>query len=117
MIFYPAGGPGVRIDSAIYTGYVIPPDYDSLCVKLTVWALDWPSVLCRARRALQEMRLFGVKTTIPFYLEMLNSEEFQHGLVNTALIENHPEWLRYSNKSLPQHKAAAIAAAIVFLNR
>ena len=114
--YYTPGGPGVRTDSAIYNGYVIPPDYDSLCAKLTVWGLDWPDVLRRARRALQEMRLFGVKTTIPFYLEMLKSEELQYGLVNTGLIEAHPEWLRYSNKSLPQHKAAVIAAAIVLLN-
>lgn len=110
--YYAPGGPGVRTDSAIYTGYNIPPDYDSLCAKLTVWALDWPSVLRRARRALEEMRMFGVKTTIPYYLEMIKSEEFQQGLLTTNVVDAHPEWLRYSNKSLPQHKAAIIAAAI-----
>ncbi|ANH14013.1 TPA: biotin carboxylase N-terminal domain-containing protein [Legionella pneumophila] len=82
------------------------------CAKLTVWAFDWPSVLRRARRALEEMRMFGVKTTIPYYLEMIKSEEFQKGVFNTGLVEAHPEWLKYSNKSLPQHKAAVIAAAI-----
>ncbi|QBR85006.1 acetyl-CoA carboxylase biotin carboxylase subunit [Legionella israelensis] len=110
--YYASGGPGVRTDSAIYTGYTIPPDYDSLCAKLTVWALDWPSVLCRARRALEEMRLFGVKTTIPYYLEMLKSSELQEGLLTTSLVESHPEWLEYSNKTMPQHKAAVIAAAL-----
>jgi pyruvate carboxylase subunit A len=110
--YYAPGGPGVRTDSAIYTGYQIPPDYDSLCAKLTVWALDWPSVLHRARRALEEMRMFGVKTTIPYYLDMIKSKEFQRGVFTTNLVEEHPEWLRYSNKSLPQHKAAVIAAAI-----
>lgn len=110
--YYAPGGPGVRTDSAIYTGYNIPPDYDSLCAKLTVWALDWPSVLRRARRALEEMRMFGVKTTIPYYLEMIQSAEFQKGLLTTGLVEAHPEWLKYSNKSLPQHKAAVIAAAM-----
>ncbi|ETO94155.1 acetyl-CoA carboxylase biotin carboxylase subunit [Legionella oakridgensis] len=110
--YYVPGGPGVRTDSAIYTGYNIPPDYDSLCTKLTVWGLDWPAVLRRANRALREMRLFGVKTTIPFYLEMLKSQELQQGLFDTGLLEAHPEWLRYSNKSLPTHKAAIIAAAI-----
>lgn len=115
--YYTPGGPGVRTDSAVYIGYIIPPDYDSLCAKLIVWGLDWPAVLCRARRALQEMRLFGVKTTIPFYLEMLKSKELQQGLVNTSLIESHPEWLRYSNKSLPHHKAAAIAAAIIYISK
>lgn len=110
--YYAPGGPGVRTDSAIYTGYSIPPDYDSLCAKLTVWALDWPSVLRRARRALEEMRMFGVKTTIPYYLEMIQSKEFKEGRLTTNLVEDHPEWLKYSNKSLPQHKAAVIAAAI-----
>ncbi|WED44717.1 acetyl-CoA carboxylase biotin carboxylase subunit [Legionella cardiaca] len=115
--YYAPGGPGVRTDSAIYTGYTIPPDYDSLCAKLTVWGLDWPSVLRRAARALEEMRVFGVKTTIPYYLEMLKSEEFREGLVTTNLVEAHPEWLRYSNKSLPHHKAAVIAAAIASYNK
>lgn len=110
--YYAPGGPGVRTDSAIYTGYTIPPDYDSLCAKLTVWALDWNTLLRRSRRALEEMRVFGVKTTISYYLEMLNSEEFRQGLFTTGLVEAHPEWLRYSNKSLPHHKAAVIAAAL-----
>lgn len=110
--YYAPGGSGVRTDSAIYTGYQIPPDYDSLCAKLTVWALDWPSLLRRAHRALEEMRMFGVKTAIPYYLEMIKSDEFQKGAFNTGLVEAHLEWLRYSNKALPQHKAAVIAAAI-----
>ncbi|MGL6028678.1 MAG: acetyl-CoA carboxylase biotin carboxylase subunit [Legionella sp.] len=110
--YYAPGGPGVRTDSAIYTGYTIPPDYDSLCAKLTVWALDWPATIRRARRALEEMRLFGVKTTIPYYLELIESAEFQQGLLTTGFVDAHPEWLKYSNKSLPQHKAAVIAAAI-----
>ncbi|MCP0913915.1 MULTISPECIES: acetyl-CoA carboxylase biotin carboxylase subunit [Legionella] len=115
--YYPPGGPGVRMDSAIYTGYVIPPDYDSLCAKLVVWSLDWDSVLHRAQRALSEMRLFGVKTTIPYYLEMLNSAELQQAQFDTGIIEAHPEWLKYSNKSIPQHKAAIIAAAIAISNQ
>lgn len=110
--YYAPGGPGVRTDSAVYTGYEIPSDYDSLCAKLTVWNLDWPSTLNRSRRALEEMRLFGVKTTIPYYLMILESKEFQSGRFNTTLVENHPEWLRYSNKPLAHHRAAVIGAAI-----
>lgn len=115
--YYPPGGPGVRTDSAIYTGYTIPSDYDSLCAKLTVWSLQWQEVLHRARRALEEMRMFGVKTTIPYYLEMIKSAEFQRGLFTTGFVEAHPEWLKYSNKSLPHHKAAVIAAAIALCNQ
>lgn len=56
--------------------------------------------------------MFGVKTTIPYYLEMIQSKAFKEGALTTNLVEEHPEWLKYSNKSLPQHKAAVIAAAI-----
>ncbi len=115
--YYAPGGPGVRTDSAIYTGYILPPDYDSLCAKITVWALDWPGVLCRAQRVLEELRLFGVKTTILYYLEMLKAEEFKKGSFTTALIESHPEWLNYSNKALPQQQAAVIAAALAIYNK
>jgi pyruvate carboxylase subunit A len=63
------------------------------------------------------MHVFGVKTTIPYYLEMLKSEEFQKGFLTTNFIASHPEWLKYSNKSLPQHKAAVIAAAIALYSQ
>jgi pyruvate carboxylase subunit A len=63
------------------------------------------------------MRLFGVKTTIPYYLEMIKSEEFQRGFLTTSFVDAHPEWLKYSNKSLPQHKAAVIAAAIALYSQ
>lgn len=115
--YYAPGGPGVRVDSAIYTGYSIPPDYDSLCAKLTVWALDWDMLLKRATRALEEMRLFGIKTTIPFYLEVLQSREMREGRFSTALLEQHPEWSKYSDKAFPQHRAAVIAAAVAMLSQ
>ena len=69
--YYAPGGPGVRIDASIYTGYVIPPYYDSMCAKLTVWALNWESVIQRGKRALNDIVVFGVKTTIPYYLEIM----------------------------------------------
>ena len=53
--YYAPGGPGVRTDAAMYTGYVIPPYYDSMCAKLTVWALTWEGVVERGRRALNDM--------------------------------------------------------------
>ena len=65
--YYAPGGPGVRTDAAIYSGYHIPPDYDSMCAKLTVWALTWTELLNRASRALQDTGVYGVKTTIPYY--------------------------------------------------
>lgn len=110
--YYAPGGPGVRTDSAIYTGYTIPPDFDSLCAKLSVWALDWPSLLNRARRSLEEMRLYGVKTTIPYYLEILNNKEFKNAHFDVGFVESHPELTAYSQKKLPHNKALVLAAVI-----
>lgn len=110
--YYAPGGPGVRTDSAIYTGYEIPPFYDSLCAKLTVWALDWPSLINRSERALEEMRLHGVKTTLSYYLEILKTIEFRRGIFDTSFVETHPKLTSYSSKSVPQYKVAAIVSAI-----
>ncbi|WP_455206323.1 acetyl-CoA carboxylase biotin carboxylase subunit [Kaarinaea lacus] len=110
--YFAPGGPGVRTDAAIYTGYEIPPFYDSMCAKLTVWALDWESLLRRSRRALLDIGLFGVKTTIPYYLEILKSEEFRSGNFNTGFVEAHPELTQYSIRPSSIHIAAAIGAAI-----
>ncbi len=111
--YYSPGGPGVRTDAAIYTGYDFPPHYDSMCAKITVWALTWEKLLARARRALMDMGLHGVKTTKPFHLEILKTPEFQAGKFDTAFIEEHPELVDYSIRRPPADLAAVIAAAIV----
>jgi pyruvate carboxylase subunit A len=110
--YYAPGGPGVRTDGAIYTGYEIPPYYDSLCVKLTVWALTWEEVLDRSRRALKDMGVSGVKTTIPFHQQILRVPEFRAGRFDTSFIESHAELLDYSLQRPPHEVAAAFAAAI-----
>lgn len=107
------GGPGVRTDASIYTGYEIPPYYDSLAVKLTVWALSWNDVLARGRRALVDMGVDGVKTTLPYYLEILKNDEFQSGYFDTSFVETHPNLVRYTTRRNPANVATAIAAAIV----
>jgi len=111
--YYSAGGPGVRTDAAIYTGYDFPPHYDSLCAKLTVWALSWDRVLPRARRALLDIGLHGIKTTKPYFLEILRTPEFQAGRFDTGFIERHPELVNYSIRRPPADLAAAVSAAIV----
>jgi pyruvate carboxylase subunit A len=110
--YFAPGGPGVRTDTAIYTGYEIPPYYDSMCAKLTVWALDWEQCIARAARSLHDMGVYGVKTTIPFYLEILESEEFKSGLFNTGFVERHPELVNYTTRRPPRELAAAIASAV-----
>lgn len=110
--YFAAGGPGVRTDAAIYTGYTIPPYYDSMCAKLIVWALNWDAVLDRAERALRDITLAGVKTTIPYHLEILRSAEFQNGHFNTGFVAAHPELIDYSVKRSNREIAAAIGAAL-----
>ena len=115
--YYAPGGPGVRTDGAIYTGYVIPPYYDSMCAKLIVWALTWPGVIERGRRALADMRVAGVKTTVPYYRQILSHEDFRAGRFNTGFVENHPELLRYPPDRPREDLVLALAAAVVAFNR
>jgi len=81
------GGPGVRVDSAIYQGYKIPPFYDSMVGKLIVWALDRDEAIARARRALREYRLEGIKTTIPLHLRLLEEDALRSGDYHTGYLE------------------------------
>jgi len=110
--YYPPGGPGVRIDTAVYGGYVIPPYFDSMCLKLVVWARTWDDALDRSGRALDHLRLRGVRTTIPYYRQILRHPDFRAGRFDTGFIESHPELLEYSVKRRPDESAVAIAAAI-----
>ena len=111
--YYSPGGPGVRTDAAIYTGYEFPPHYDSMCAKLIVWALTWEKVIARGRRALMDMGVHGVKTTKPFHLQILSTPEFQAATFDTGFIEKHPKLIDYSIRRPPQDLAAVIAAALV----
>lgn len=110
--YYAAGGPGVRTDAAIYTGYEFPPYYDSMCAKLIVWALTWDQVIDRSIRALKDVGLHGVKTTKQFHLEILKNPDFRAATFNTSFVEQHPELVNYSIRRPPAELAAAIAAAI-----
>ena len=110
--YYAPGGPGVRMDVGIYTGYEFPRYYDSMCAKLIVWALTWDKAIARGQRALRDMGVQGVKTTIPYYQEILKTPEFCDGRFDTGFVEQHPELVNYSVRRPPAHLAAAIAAAI-----
>lgn len=110
--YYSAGGPGVRTDAAMYSGYEIPPYYDSMCAKLIVWARDWPELIERSHRALSDMAIYGVQTTIPYYQQILDHPDFRAARFNTGFVERNPQLLEYSSKTRPESVAAAIAAAI-----
>ena len=88
--FHAPGGLGVRMDSAIYDGYVIPPYYDSLISKLIVHGRDRPEALARLARALNELIIDGIDTTIPLFAMLLNEPDIQSGNYNIHWLE---KWL------------------------
>ncbi|MEN9229649.1 MAG: acetyl-CoA carboxylase biotin carboxylase subunit [Thermostichus sp. DG02_5_bins_236] len=87
--YLPPGGPGVRMDSHIYTDYRIPPYYDSLLGKLITWGPNRAAAIRRMQRALSECAITGVPTTIPFHQQILRHEAFLKGEVYTDFIPQH----------------------------
>ncbi len=83
----PPGGPGVRVDSHVYTGYEIPPFYDSLIGKLIVWGKDRNTAIKRMNRALNECAITGIPTTINFHLTLLDKNKFKEGKIHTKYVE------------------------------
>jgi acetyl-CoA carboxylase biotin carboxylase subunit len=81
------GGPGVRVDTAVYPGYVVPPFYDSMIAKLIVHARTRDVAISRMRRALEMMVVEGIKTTIPLHIKIMNDENFQKGNFSTKFME------------------------------
>jgi acetyl-CoA carboxylase, biotin carboxylase subunit len=82
------GGRGVRIDSHVYSGYTIPPNYDSMIAKVIVSGQSREEVLLRMKRALQEFVIEGIKTTIPFHIRLMDDEGFKSGKFTTAFMES-----------------------------
>ncbi len=81
------GGPGIRVDSHAYAGYVIPPDYDSLVAKIIAYGADRTEAIARMRRAFAECVITGVKTTVPFHLKVLDDPRFLAGGYSTSFID------------------------------
>jgi pyruvate carboxylase subunit A len=122
--YAPSTGPGVRVDSGIRPHQEISPHFDSLLLKLIVWADDRESAIGRGRRALQEFVLTGPKTTIPFHRALLEEPDFVNGQISTSFIQEHPNLLDKTREFEAQPSpfeslygsaevAAAIAAGIV----
>ena len=87
--YLPPGGPGVRMDSHVYTDYEIPPYYDSLIGKLIVWGEDRNTAIARMKRALRECAITGVPTTIEFHQKILEVPAFVSGEIYTNFIAEH----------------------------
>ncbi len=85
--FIPPGGPGIRVDTHAFAGYVIPPHYDSLIAKLIAWGRDRDEAIARMQRALSEFEISGIRTTIPFHLEVLDNAFFRRGEVYVNFVQ------------------------------
>lgn len=87
-VFHMPGGHSVRVDTHAYAGYRIPPHYDSMIAKLIVSAATREAAIKKMRRALSEFVIEGIKTTIPYHLQLMDDENFQNGTFNTFYLEN-----------------------------
>ncbi|MDT8376018.1 MAG: acetyl-CoA carboxylase biotin carboxylase subunit [Mariprofundaceae bacterium] len=110
--YHSPGGPGIRVDGCVYSGYQIPSHYDSMCAKLTVWGPTWKHTVTRSQRALKEYDIRGVKTTLPYYRQIAASKMFLDGQFDTGFMDRHPELLDYKPFEAREDIAAAVAVAI-----
>jgi acetyl-CoA carboxylase, biotin carboxylase subunit len=104
-LFLPPGGPGVRMDSHLYSGYAVPPQYDSLLGKIVAWGRDREEAIARMKRALTECVIGGVKTTIPFQQLVLSDPAFERGEIDTSFVE-----ATLANGSAPEAERCASPA-------
>jgi len=88
--YLPPGGPGVRVDSHLYSGYTVPPSYDSLLAKIITWGSNRTEAIDRMKRALEECMIEGIATTVPFHRRLLADPAFVQQEVSTTFIER---WL------------------------
>jgi acetyl-CoA carboxylase biotin carboxylase subunit len=88
-MYLPPGGFGVRVDSAVYPGYSIPPYYDSMIAKLITYGATREEAIARMKRALSEFVIEGIHTTIPFHLKLFQHEKFVKGEYNTKFLEHY----------------------------
>ncbi|MGW8160622.1 MAG: acetyl-CoA carboxylase biotin carboxylase subunit [Desulfobulbales bacterium] len=111
-IYRSPGGYGVRLDGFVYQGYTIPEVYDSLLVKLTVHGYSWNETVDRLRRCLTNFVIVGPKTTVPFYLELVDDPDFQKGDFDTSYLETHAHLLEYEEQNTEINKLAKLIAEI-----
>jgi acetyl-CoA carboxylase biotin carboxylase subunit len=92
--FHPPGGPGVRLDTHVYSGYTVPPYYDSLLAKLICQGRTRQEAIARMRIALDSFIIEGVTTTIPFLGRVMQNPRFMAGEVDTKFLEREPELVK-----------------------
>ncbi len=113
-VYRSPGGYGVRLDGFVYQGFTIPEVYDSLLVKLTVHGFSWNETVDRLRRCLRNYVVAGPKTTIPYYLKMIEDPDFRKGDFDTSFIDSHPDLVNYQDEDNEANKLARLIAEIHF---
>jgi pyruvate carboxylase subunit A len=111
-VYRSTGGHGIRLDGAVYQGYKIPPFYDSMIVKLTVYGFNWREAVDRMARALDGFLIIGVKTTIPYFKQIVKEPDFIHMRLDTGYIDDHPQLLDYREQEREVEKLARLIAEI-----
>ena len=110
------GGPGVRVDSAAYQGYKIPPFYDSMIGKLIVWATSREYAIERMRRVLHEYKITGLKTNISYLRRIMDIPDFVHGTYDTSFIGKHGEELQHPVNPGDEHESENIAMIAAYMD-
>jgi acetyl-CoA carboxylase, biotin carboxylase subunit len=106
-------GPGVRVESSLYEGTEISLYYDPMIAKLVVWGETRAEAILRMRRALAEYRVSGIKTSVPFHQEIMNSTEFMWGTFDTGFLSRRRVGARQPYSTDHEKLAAVVAAMIV----
>jgi acetyl-CoA carboxylase biotin carboxylase subunit len=115
--YQPPGGLGIRVDSAAFRGYEITPYYDSMIAKLITHGRTWEEVVARTKTALQSFKIGGVKTIIPWYLQVMDDKDFQKGKFDITYVPQHPHLLDYEEEGDNEDFMALVAAAIAVYHR
>jgi acetyl-CoA carboxylase biotin carboxylase subunit len=110
-------GPGVRVDSGVYSGFEITPNYDSMIAKLIVWGDTRSEAILRMRRALSEFLIMGVKHNIPFHMNLFNSVSFHAGRFDTKFVEEKFSMTTYEQPPTDAEVETAAIAATLFAHR
>jgi acetyl-CoA carboxylase biotin carboxylase subunit len=112
LVYRSPGGFGVRLDGIVYQGYEIPEVYDSLLVKMTVHGFTWNETVNRCRRCLHNFVIAGPKTTIPFYMNIVEEPDFIAGDFDTSYLETHPQLFYYDEDKSDVSKLSKFIAEI-----
>jgi len=110
------GGPGVRWDSGVYGGFTVPVHYDPMLAKLVTWGADRNEAAARMARALDELRVDGIKTSIRFHRRVMTHPAFLSGALHTGFLVDHPELTRAEDDPWLQ-EIAVLAAAVAHFRR